>query len=83
MAASESALAVGGYVRSSDAKGLADLKARLTKHPLFVGTLIDAEARTTATPTTPASPDVRLRSSCQYPAHPTLSYWQQRPSSSA
>ena len=24
-----------------DAKGLADLKARLTKHPLFVGTLID------------------------------------------
>jgi uncharacterized protein len=43
-----SALAVGGYVRSADAAGLADLKTRLTKHPLFVGTLIDAEAKTTA-----------------------------------
>ena len=43
-----SPLAVGGFVRSADAKGLADLKARLTKHPLFVGTLIDSQARTTA-----------------------------------
>jgi uncharacterized protein len=42
------AMAVGGFVRSADAKGLADLKARLTRHPLFVGTLIDPEARTTA-----------------------------------
>ena len=42
------ALAVGGFVKSSDARGLADLKARLTKHPLFVGTLIDARAETTA-----------------------------------
>ena len=43
-----SALAVGGFVRTTDANGLADLKARLVKHPLFVGTLIDAQARTTA-----------------------------------
>jgi uncharacterized protein len=43
-----SALAVGGFVRSADPKGLADLKERLTKHPLFVGTLIDSQARTTA-----------------------------------
>ena len=42
------ALAVGGSVRSADAKGLADLKARLVKHPLFVGTLIDANAKGTA-----------------------------------
>lgn len=42
------ALAVGGFVKSADAQGLADLKARLTRHPLFVGTLIDAQARTTA-----------------------------------
>ncbi len=43
-----SALAVGGFVRSADAAGLADLKGRLVKHPLFVGTLIDARAETTA-----------------------------------
>ncbi len=43
-----SSLAVGGYVRSADAKGLADLKERLTRHPLFVGTLIDSRAQTTA-----------------------------------
>ena len=43
-----SALAVGGFVRSADAAGLADLKGRLVKHPLFVGTLIDAKAETTA-----------------------------------
>ncbi len=43
-----SALSVGGFVRSTDAAGLADLKARLTKHPLFVGTLIDAQAKTTS-----------------------------------
>jgi len=43
-----SALSVGGAIRSADAAGLADLKARLTRHPLFVGTLIDREARTTA-----------------------------------
>src|SRR3954452_13353097 len=42
------ALSVGGAIRSADEKGLADLKARLTRHPLFVGTLIDPEARTTA-----------------------------------
>ncbi len=40
--------AVGASSARLDARGLADLKARLTKHPLFVGTLIDAEARTTA-----------------------------------
>ena len=42
------ALSVGGAVRSADAKGIADLRARLIKHPLFLGTLIDAEAKTTA-----------------------------------
>ncbi len=41
-------MAVGGFVRSADAKGLADLKERLVRHPLFVGTLIDPEAKTTA-----------------------------------
>jgi predicted RND superfamily exporter protein len=46
--AGKNALAVGGFVRSADAKGLANLKARLTRHPLFLGTLIDAEARSTA-----------------------------------
>ena len=40
-----SALSVGGAVRSADAKALADLKARLTKHPLFVGTLIDPSGK--------------------------------------
>ncbi len=43
-----SALSVGGAVRSADPSGLADLKARLTKHPLFVGTLIDRRAIATA-----------------------------------
>ncbi|WP_435011706.1 efflux RND transporter permease subunit [Tundrisphaera lichenicola] len=43
-----SALSVGGAIRSADARGLADLKARLTRHPLFVGTLIDPEAKSTA-----------------------------------
>jgi uncharacterized protein len=43
-----SAMAVGGFVRSADAKGLAELKERLIRHPLFVGTLIDDQARTTA-----------------------------------
>jgi uncharacterized protein len=42
------AMAVGGFVRSADAQGLADLKERLTRHPLFVGTLIDPEAKSTA-----------------------------------
>jgi uncharacterized protein len=46
--AGSNALAVGGYVRSTDAKGLAELKERLTRHPLFVGTLIDSKAKTTA-----------------------------------
>ena len=46
--AGNNALAVGGYVRSADPSGLADLKTRLTHHPLFVGTLIDPEARSTA-----------------------------------
>ena len=46
--AGNNALAVGGYVRSADPSGLADLKTRLTHHPLFVGTLIDPKARTTA-----------------------------------
>ncbi len=43
-----SALSVGGAVRSADAAGLAELKGRLIKHPLFVGTLIDRRATATA-----------------------------------
>ncbi len=46
--AGNNALAVGGFVRSADAKGLADLKGRITRHPLFLGTLIDSEGRSTA-----------------------------------
>ena len=42
------ALTVGGYVRTAGAPGLADLKQRLTHHPLFVGTLIDPQAKGTA-----------------------------------
>ncbi len=42
------ALSVGGAVRSADAPGLAALKERLTHHPLFLGTLIDARAGSTA-----------------------------------
>ncbi len=42
------AFTVGGYVRSADPRGLADLKERLTHHPLFVGTLIDPNAKGTA-----------------------------------
>ena len=42
------ALSIGAAVRSADAKTLADLKSRLTQHPLFVGNLITADARTTA-----------------------------------
>ena len=42
------ALSVGGAVRSGDPAAIADLKARLVRHPLFVGTLIDPQAKTTA-----------------------------------
>lgn len=41
-------LLVAGAVRSADAAGLAALKQRLTRHPLFLGTMIDASATTTA-----------------------------------
>ena len=43
-----SALSVGGYVRSADTASLLKLKSRLTAHPLFRGTLIDAEAKATS-----------------------------------
>lgn len=47
---SSGALSVGGAVRAAgnDPAALAALKARLTKHPLFVGTVIDARGTTTA-----------------------------------
>jgi len=44
----DSPLSVGGAIRSADEAGRADLRKRITAHPLFVGTLIDREARTTA-----------------------------------
>jgi uncharacterized protein len=44
----DNALAVGGFVRTADPKGLAELKDRLTHHPLFLGTLIDSRASGTA-----------------------------------
>jgi hypothetical protein len=53
------ALTVGGAVRSADARGVADLRARLVKHPLFVGTLIDPKAEGTALV-------VRLKSSDEF-----------------
>jgi predicted RND superfamily exporter protein len=43
-----SALTVGGAIRSGDAAAIAELKGRIVKHPLFVGTLVDPEAKTTA-----------------------------------
>jgi predicted RND superfamily exporter protein len=42
------AMTVSGSVRGADADSLARLKARLTKHPLFRGTLIDKTGNTTA-----------------------------------
>ena len=42
------ALTVGGSLKSADARGVADLRAKLIKHPLFVGTLIDPKAEGTA-----------------------------------
>ena len=44
----ESPFSVGGAIRAADEKGRADLKAKLTTHPLFVGTLIDKTAQTAA-----------------------------------
>ena len=44
----DSPLSVGGAIRSADDSGRADLRKRLVTHPLFVGTLIDREAKTTA-----------------------------------
>jgi uncharacterized protein len=43
-------MTVAGAVRAAaaDPRALAELKARLTRHPLFVGTLIDAAGTTTA-----------------------------------
>jgi predicted RND superfamily exporter protein len=42
------AMTVSGSVRGADAESLAKLKARLCRHPLFRGTLIDATGNTTA-----------------------------------
>ncbi len=44
----DSPLSVGGAIRTADDAGRADLRKRLTAHPLFVGTLIDPQAKTTA-----------------------------------
>ncbi|WP_240907007.1 efflux RND transporter permease subunit [Paludisphaera rhizosphaerae] len=41
-------MTVGGAVRSTDASRLGPIKERLTKNPMFVGTLIDSTATTTA-----------------------------------
>src|SRR6185437_13230424 len=42
------ALSVAAAVRSGDPAALADLRERLTHHPLFRGTLIDGSGSTTA-----------------------------------
>ena len=44
----DSPFSVGGAIRAGDEPARADLKAKLTTHPLFVGTLIDPTAQTTA-----------------------------------
>ena len=44
----DSPLSVGGAIRTADDAGRADLQKRITAHPLFVGTLIDRQAKTTA-----------------------------------
>ncbi len=44
----DSPLSVGGAIRTADDAGRADIARRLVAHPLFVGTLIDKTARTTA-----------------------------------
>lgn len=42
------AFAVGGAIRAADDAGRAELKERLTHHPLFLGTLIDGSGTTNA-----------------------------------
>ena len=42
------ALTVGGAVRSADPSALESLRARLSRHPMYRGTLIDATGYTTA-----------------------------------
>lgn len=44
----KNSLTVGGTVRSSDEKAIAALRERLTRHPLFEGTVIDRKGLTTA-----------------------------------
>jgi predicted RND superfamily exporter protein len=44
----KNSLTVGGVVRAGDAKAVAALRDRLTRHPLFEGTVIDARGATTA-----------------------------------
>ncbi len=48
LAGSSNPFNIASAIRSADAAGLADLKARVIKHPLFKGTLVDASGRTTA-----------------------------------
>lgn len=45
---SGNALTIGGAIRAANAAGLESLKKRITTHPLIVGTLVDAEAKSTA-----------------------------------
>jgi len=45
---SSNPLTIGAAVRASDPPGLADLRDRVVKHPLFRGTLIDGAGTTTA-----------------------------------
>ena len=44
----KNSLTVGGVVRTGDAKKIAALRERLTRHPLFEGTVIDRRGLTTA-----------------------------------
>jgi predicted RND superfamily exporter protein len=48
LAGASNPLTIGAAIRSGDAASLSDLRARVVKHPLFKGTLIDATGTTTA-----------------------------------
>jgi hypothetical protein len=57
------ALTVGGAIRSADPAALADLRRRVTAHPLFRGTLIDASG-------TSAAIVVRLKKTVEHTSPP-------------
>jgi uncharacterized protein len=48
LAGATNPLTIGAAVRGADAAGLAELRSRVVKHPLFKGTLVDSSGTTTA-----------------------------------